>query len=762
MVALRLGNPGKCKLFDRCTRNEVNEAGVKGITSQSTALKYKSFGNFLKLGSFLCGDLVELETLGRLNVPRDSDQPCRFYFHIKSFYMQGPVYMADGDIFIQSSFSGLEDNLAIFQGQDCFVRIEHLRSRKYELEDLKFGKTKRAVNITPAYSSYAYDNANPASLIRMSMAEYTQLDNRLASSIQNGAVQVPLNLHLDDASMVTTKMWKSASVVTIQIAGAPKGYKGGESNNMILALTPTTKISLKRLFDTMTEDLRDLQNDGFDAFDFFSGEVVKVKLPIACVLGDLPAKGEVTPFKGFRADVFCSRDLYNKRTQAGFDIKRDKHTLQNQINEIKNEPLLGEKKRLGVKYGLDHNNLDTVLSEITKFDLTKDLPADVLHHYLLGWMKKTLILLKTDHLTKPIQDELCMMVDQIILWKEYSPRTTSSAFKSIASNIGRNIKALLQVIWYPIYLIIGFNPAANRDLEAIVRTIFYLSKIGYMLFNSGTIVWTPFIIRVFNNAITQVVSFFGRRMESILEGPKSHDLRYHLVEDLVRHGNPAGYDCSPGESKMRVQKLKNTFSNKSAPSVDTATKVMKTEIIRHIMEGGVLNADGTLCAHPNVLTEARRFRSFRIILGTEDSSITPGTVSLYDYDVVNRRKIKRKQQPPQQHVDLGISNTRMMTCKRIMTDSGPLFRDSGFYYKKVDGSLELCMLTQIYNSDEGFTAVAEILDDWSRNFPDPFLQEMELRVWKRTGRFLLLDQFIEVKFSYISIYSLYMDIILTV
>ena len=45
---------------------------------------------------------------------------------------------------------------------------------------------------------------------------------------------------------------------------------------MILALTPTTNISLKRVFDTMTEDIVNLQVDGFDAFDCFSNEVVKV------------------------------------------------------------------------------------------------------------------------------------------------------------------------------------------------------------------------------------------------------------------------------------------------------------------------------------------------------------------------------------------------------------------------------------------------------------------------------------------------------
>ena len=126
------------------------------------------------------------------------------------------------------------------------------------------------------------------------------------------------------------------------------------------------------------------------------------------------------------------------------------------------------------------------------------------------------------------------------------------------------------------------------------------------------------MIRILREAIQQVVVFLERRMQDILRGPKAHDLRYHLLEDLVRHGNPANYDCSAGESKMRVQKLKNQFSNKSSPSVDVSNKVMKTEILRHIFDGGVLDATGAKYAHPNVLTEATRTKAFREILGSEE------------------------------------------------------------------------------------------------------------------------------------------------
>ena len=31
-------------------------------------------------------------------------------------------------------------------------------------------------------------------------------------------------------------------------------------------------------------------------------------------------------------------------------------------------------------------------------------------------------------------------------------------------------------------------------------------------------------------------------MPEIMGGPKSHDLVNHLIEDIIRHGNPAGFD----------------------------------------------------------------------------------------------------------------------------------------------------------------------------------------------------------------------------
>ena len=69
-----------------------------------------------------------------------------------------------------------------------------------------------------------------------------------------------------------------------QIAGARAGTKGSEHNNLILSLTPTLKISLKRVVNAVTEKL--LENeDGFESFDCFSGQVEMVRLAqLGCLM----------------------------------------------------------------------------------------------------------------------------------------------------------------------------------------------------------------------------------------------------------------------------------------------------------------------------------------------------------------------------------------------------------------------------------------------------------------------------------------------
>ena len=58
---------------------------------------------------------------------------------------------------------------------------------------------------------------------------------------------------------------------------------------------------------------------------------------------------------------------------------------------------------------------------------------------------------------------------------------------------------------------------------------------------------------------------------------------------------------------------------------------MKTEVTRHIFDGGKLNFDGTEEAHENVVAEGRSCQSFRMLLGQEESSVAIGIHLLICY-----------------------------------------------------------------------------------------------------------------------------------
>ena len=50
-------------------------------------------------------------------------------------------------------------------------------------------------------------------------------------------------------------------------------------------------------------------------------------------------------------------------------------------------------------------------------------------------------------------------------------------------------------------------------------------------------------------------------MPDIMAGPKSHDLVNHLIEDIIRHGNPAGFDVIAIEKSFNILSQPNNNHN---------------------------------------------------------------------------------------------------------------------------------------------------------------------------------------------------------
>ena len=118
----------------------------------------------------------------------------------------------------------------------------------------------------------------------------------------------------------------------------------------------------------------------------------------------------------------------------------------------------------------------------------------------------------------------------------------------------------------------------HQNKLGTLRTIFYLSKVqlytflyfryitfflqlSYLLLNENEDVWSSQILQHCQETIGTIVAYFRRewafflekmhilafiysRMPDIMKGPKSHDIEHKLLEDILDHGNPAGYDVN--------------------------------------------------------------------------------------------------------------------------------------------------------------------------------------------------------------------------
>ena len=734
MISLRLSHPDHALSFDRVPRR--NPSGDK--TTQSSGDKFSDF-SFRKLGNFFVGDMVKLSRVDYISVPGENQRiPCQMYLLITAFYITGTSYMAEGFMLFHSSMRQMRDRVTT----DSFIIVKD-KLESFKLADLKLEQTLRSQNVQPIFCPSVYDEQNQV-LVRMTDLQVTSINTLLEVSLQTGCVQVVTNLHIDDASQVNSKVWKSASVFDVQLAGAGAGIKGNEFNNMILGLTDTATISLKRLFDGICADFVRLGSTGFECFDMFTKQIEKVKVPVAAVLSDLPAKAEISPFTGWQADVFCPKDMYSTRTKTGLDIPRDLATVRTQIRAIKLAATQAAKKRLGVQFGLDINNLDTVLDTLNNFDVTQDMPGDILHHFTLGWGKKSLVFLKNDILSKESLDQICQIFDQIA-WKEYTSRTNSNALRKIGSQIGRNIRNILQVVWYGLWVMLGFDPDRYRgELEVFLRVFFYIGKLNYMFYNKHEVTWSAGVMTQLDDALTTVVAIFRRDMEVLVAGPETHDLEHHLQTDIIRHGSPAGFDCQAGESKMKVQKFKNNYSNKQAPGKDVAMKYLRTEIVRHIVSGGALSADGMSKASRNVLDNALKYTSVRGLLGIVTGDKKEGQASLLDYESVNGRRKQKFQNPKIDHILIGVPDVKMRTCNRILTSNGPVYRGGGLYTNDENG-LQLGLLIDVYKSRTGTYAIIENLQDSSHQNSDNFLQEAGIKVWRRSNQYRMISNLLLLK-----------------
>ena len=187
IISMRLAHPEHALSFDRVPRRPLDE-GAK--TTQSSGDKFSEF-DFKKLGDFYVGDIVKLSRPDSIYVPGEMDRiPCQMYFMIKSFYISGTDYFAEGCLLFHSSMRQMRVLVSI----ESYILVKD-RKETMKLTDLKLEQTLRFQNILPRFCPGVYDEAQQT-LVRMADHELGRINSTLDESLRDGCVQVVTNIHI--------------------------------------------------------------------------------------------------------------------------------------------------------------------------------------------------------------------------------------------------------------------------------------------------------------------------------------------------------------------------------------------------------------------------------------------------------------------------------------------------------------------------------------------------------------------------------------
>ena len=147
------------------------------------------------------------------------------------------------------------------------------------------------------------------------------------------------------------------------------------------------------------------------------------------------------------------------------------------------------------------------------------------------------------------------------------------------------------------------------------------------------------------------------------------------------------------------------------------------------------------------MQETVKFTSIKKLVGIDSEEVKVGQASKFDYDTVAGKRKQKMKRPPREHILLGVPDIDMKTCSRVMTKNGPVFRGGGLYLIG-EQSVQLGKLKEIYKDSIGVChAVIEKLTDVTHAKQDPFLQEAKIKVWKRSGHFLVTSDLFKIQSS---------------
>ena len=116
-------------------------------------------------------------------------------------------------------------------------------------------------------------------------------------------VMLPTIVYTDDTSGNKSKQWNKFDAWCVKLAGLPKKENGKLHN--IHFVCCSNQMSVMDMCKPLADDLKELEEQGIEAYDAALQEKVLVVAPVICFICDNPRHSEIMNHLGPTATKYC-------------------------------------------------------------------------------------------------------------------------------------------------------------------------------------------------------------------------------------------------------------------------------------------------------------------------------------------------------------------------------------------------------------------------------------------------------------------------
>ncbi|KAL9935794.1 hypothetical protein V8E36_005371 [Tilletia maclaganii] len=450
--------------------------------------------------------------------------------------------------------------------------------------------------------------------------------------------RIPLYIFLDDLSGASSKRWNKHLACSVQNAALPADRLSSDATIRLFAASE--KASVQEISQALAQQIKSLHEDGIVCWDVLRQESVLIYGHIAAVISDNPMAAELASNIGMKGKFPCR--CCNQGGSAKYRESAEGlaaaakpgeprttpqlvHSLTQQISKagkgyigtwsaqatstgVKDKLTTAACERLNEEYRQrmcdEDADEDEVLEEVDEirqeiqregkhrnplfqlhdlqgFDVTRDLPCEILHTVLLGTvkylMRATVTRLTAQHkadLGHWLEEaNMTGIGDSIRFRGKY-------ALKHAQSLVGKDFKRLTQIMPWALQQI----TAPEELIEAWTLQGQLAAALHVPVLKRSRLAEWITHLRSLMQAF--FVSYARIVPAALPRKPKLH-LLTHAINDLLRFGPLPTLSAERFESFNAIVRQASIFSNRKQPSRDIARRLADEEMMRGLICGGV-------------------------------------------------------------------------------------------------------------------------------------------------------------------------------